>query len=612
MLPKFGCRPAATAATAAVVTATALTLLVPGGDPAVASAAVPAATRAAAPRSTASRPDLSRFYRQRVVWSRCDLDGVPADLQCGKVTVPLDYARPADGTLDLALARYRASGPSRGSVLLNFGGPGGPGVPQLALGGKEFMGLTDGYDVVTFDPRGVGRSSPVSCGEGTDRMLAATEDGAVDRDPRAALETLRAAAAQCVAHSGPVLPHIGTVNAARDLDVMRQALGDDRLNYLGFSYGTRLGAVYAAQFPKKVGRMVFDGVDTLTESLAEQGVASAAGQQRALEDFLAWCAEDIACPFGQDARAAREQVVRLVRSLDEEPLPSDFGGRFTGQDLVAAVGQGLYSKQYWPALEQALADLTQSGDAGRLTGFTGGGAVVPPRATAHPATAAPGSAAPVTVVPPVAAPVTADAPGPDPGPRPGWVPGYADLTAPDPAHEDAPRTGSSPAAAAGTVPADGGLVDPEDVPVDNLPAALMAVNCADDPDRRTAAQMVGDLRRLRARYEEASPVFGRYRLAEVLMCYGRPRGTDFVRERVRDVPAPKMLLVGTRGDPATPYRWTVETAKRLGPSAVVLDNRGEGHTGYATSPCVHRRVDAFLLYGTTPPDGSSCGPEPEG
>jgi pimeloyl-ACP methyl ester carboxylesterase len=592
MLPMFGCRPAA----AAAVTVTALALLGPAGAPSAPAAATgPSPTTTRTTPSSPSSPDLSRFYRQRVAWSVCEGDGMPSDLQCGKVTVPLDYARPAAGTLDLAMAHYRASGPSRGSVLLNFGGPGGPGVPQLALGGKDFMGLTEGYDVVTFDPRGVGRSSPVSCGEGTDEMLAATEDGAVGQDPEAALKALRSAVAQCTAHSGPVLRHIGTVNAARDLDVMRQALGDDRLNYLGFSYGTRLGAVYAAQFPKKVGRMVFDGVDTLTEPLDEQGVVSAAGQQRALEDFLAWCVQDVACPFGQDARAAREQVVRLVGSLDEDPLPTDFGGRFTGQDLVAAIGQGLYSKEFWPALEQALADLTQGGDAGRLTGFTGGGTVVPPR------TAAPdGPAAPSRATGPAAPPAPVEPP------RPGPVPGYADLTGsrPAPGREDT-------APAAGGARAGGGLVDPEDVPADNLPAALMAVNCADDPDRRTAAQVVGDLGRLRARYEEASPVFGRYRLAEVLMCYGRPRGTDFVREDVRNVPAPKMLLVGTRGDPATPYRWTVETAKRLGPSAVVLDNRGEGHTGYASSPCVHRKVDTFLLYGTLPPDGSSCGPEQE-
>ncbi len=152
-------------------------------------------------------------------------------------------------------------------------------------------------------------------------------------------------------------------------------------------------------------------------------------------------------------------------------------------------------------------------------------------------------------------------------------------------------------------------MDEEDIPLDNLPAALMAINCADDPDRPSAAQITKNIDRLRARYEEASPVFGRYRLTQVLTCYGRPRGTDFIREEVRDLDTPKMLLVGTRGDPATPYRWTVETAKRLGDSAVVLDNRGEGHTGYGSSKCVHQKVDDFLLYGTLPADGSSCGPD---
>ncbi|GAB2893324.1 alpha/beta hydrolase [Streptomyces deserti] len=485
-----------------------------------------------------TRPDLTRFYRQKVRWSACEGADMPKDLQCGKVTVPLDYARPEQGTLDLALARYRATGTSRGSVLLNFGGPGGSGVSGLAIGGEDFMGLTDGYDVVAFDPRGVGRSSPVSCGDASDAALEATDGDAGTADPQAALGTLRKAAAECAEHSGPVLPHIGTVNASRDMDVMRQALGDDKLNYLGFSYGTRLGAVYAAQFPDKVGRFALDGVDTLTEPLSEQGVASAQGQQTALENFLTWCTKDIACPFGQDPRDAREQVVRLVGSLDEDPVPTDFGNEFSGQDLAGAIGQALYSRELWPSLERALAQLLEDGDTSRVEAFASGGVTVPVRKGPH-----------------------------------------------------------------------SGLVDEEDVPLDNLPAALMAVNCADDPDRPTAAQVERDLGRLRARYEKASPVFGRYRLTQVLMCYGRPKGTDFIREKVKDVDTPKMLLVGTRGDPATPYRWTVETAERLGSSAVVLDNRGEGHTGYASSECVRRKIDDFLLYGSLPRDGSSCGSE---
>ncbi|MCQ9130416.1 alpha/beta hydrolase [Streptomyces hilarionis] len=492
------------------------------------------------------RLDLSRFHGQKIAWSACRGEGMPKDLQCAKVTVPLDYAHPDGATLDLAIARYRATGHKRGSVVLDFGGPGGAGVPELAHSGKEFMDLTDGYDVVAFDPRGVGRSSPVSCGNGQQSALSALDDDTALADPQTLLPRLKKAAAVCAEHSGPVLPHIGTVNAARDMDVLRQALGDKKLNYLGFSYGSRLGAVYAARFPDKVGRMVLDGVDTLTEPLTEQGIAGARGQQVALDDFVGWCAKDIACPLGQDPRTAREDVVRLVRSLDEDPLPTDFGADFTGQDLVGALGQGLYSKELWPLLERALAQLVEGGDAGGVLGFAGGGIALP-------------------------LPFPLRSPGAGPSP--------------------------------------GALVDAEDVPPDNLPAALMAINCADDPDRPDARRITADLARLRAAYDKASPVFGRYRLAEVLMCYGRPRGTDFIRDEVKDLRTPKMLLVGTRGDPATPYRWTVETAKRLGPSAVVLDNRSEGHTGYGSSKCVHRKVDDFLLYGSLPPSGSSCGPD---
>ncbi|CAL9371381.1 Carboxylesterase A [Streptomyces sp. enrichment culture] len=484
-----------------------------------------------------TEPDLGRFYDQRITWTACEGVDLPEDLQCGKITVPLDYAEPRKGTLELALARYRAAGDPRGSVVLNFGGPGGSGVLGLAHGGKDFMGLTDDYDVVSFDPRGVGRSSPVSCGtEATGRALEAT-GGEDTSDPREALAQLREVAAACAEHSGPVLSHIGTVDVARDLDVMRQVLGDGKLNYLGFSYGTRLGAVYAARFPEKVGRFVLDGVDTLTDPLTEQGLASARGQQKALENFLAWCTEDIACPFGQDARDARRQVVELVDSLDENPVPTDFGFEFTGQDLAGALGQGLYSKELWPLLQRALAQLLEDGDTRGVEAFATGG-----------------------------------------------------LTPP------APR-------------ADGPLVDAEEVPLDNPPAALMAVNCADDPDRPSAERLTRDLARLRTAYEEASAVFGRYRLTQVLMCHGRPRGTDYIRERVKDLDTPKMLLVGTRGDPATPYRWTVETAERLGDVAVVLDNRAEGHTGYGSSECVHRKVDDFLRYGSLPPNGSSCGAE---
>ncbi|MFF7091212.1 alpha/beta fold hydrolase [Streptomyces rubradiris] len=516
-----------------------------------ASALALALLGAGLPAAAADRPqpDLTRFYQQRPAWAACPGPDMPEDLECAKVTVPLDYARPDAGTLDLALARYRATGPSHGSVVLNFGGPGGAGIPGLATEGRQFMDLTDGHDVVTFDPRGVGRSSPVSCGEGGVMLPAVPRQDAGAGQSRALFRQLRQMAEECARNSGPVLPHIGTVNASRDLDVIRQALGDEKLNYLGFSYGSRLGAVYAAQFPDQVGRLALDGVDTLTESSAEQGLAGAEGQQRALDDFLDWCTTDVGCPFGQDRRRAGDEVLRLVRSLDRDPVPTEFGGAsFTGQDLVGALAQGLYSKRAWPSLERALASLVEDGDTRRLLGFGTGGVGLP------------------------------------------HVPYGAE------------RAGASPVRHRG----DGGLVDVADVPVDNLPAALMAINCADDPERPDAARLTREMSTLRAAYDHASPVFGRYRLTQLLLCYGRPKGTDFIRERVRDVHTAKMLLVGTRGDPATPYRWTVETARRLGPSAVVLDNKGEGHTGYSSSMCVHHTVNDFLLYGTLPAGGGSC------
>ncbi|MCI3932311.1 alpha/beta hydrolase [Streptomyces sp. AN091965] len=492
---------------------------------ALAVTALPATTTGSAP----PRPDLKRFYAQKVKWAACtpEKQNLPetvtenGDVRCGTLTVPLDYARPGSGTVDLAMLKVKASGKKRGSLLVNFGGPGGPGVAGLGADLKGFGDLGKGYDVVGFDPRGVGLSEPVSCGDEPE------PEGLDDPDDAAAvLEQLRRTAERCTKESGPVLEHIGTVNVSRDMDVMRAALGDKKLNYLGFSYGTRLGAVYAAQFPKKVGRMVLDGVDTLTEPVDEQGLVSAEGQQTALDNFLLWCTKNAGCVFGNDSRRARETMVKVIEDLDAMPLRSTDGEKFTGQDVVSVIGSALYSRQAWPALSQALGALLADGD---------------PRALL--------------------------------------------------------RVGGA------------GGMGRQDVPQDNETAALAAVNCADDPDRPDARKVEKEIGRLQREFKEASPVFGEHNLGLVLMCFGWPAGTSYIRKDVRDVGTPKLLLVGTRGDPATPYRWTVETAERLGSAAVVLDNKGDGHTGYFGSKCVKAKVDGFLLYKELPKNGSSCSAE---
>ncbi|WP_328969069.1 alpha/beta hydrolase [Streptomyces sp. NBC_00239] len=449
-------------------------------------------------------------------------------MECGTLDVPLDYAGQAKGTVRLALARIPATGGHRlGSLLLNFGGPGAPGIDTLAASANAFADLGEAYDLVVFDPRGIGGSQPVSCGG------ALSADAPAGADAAAQLAALREVARRCAQHSGPVFPYIGTVNVARDMDRIRQAVGDRKLNYLGFSYGTRLGAVYAAQFPQRTGRMVLDGVDTLTEPLAQQALVSAQGQQQALDNFLTWCAHQPGCVYGTNTRTAKEKVAALVARLDRQPLVGGDGSYFTGQDVVDAIAQALYSRHMWPPLARGLGMVERDGDPVGLLEL--GGPLTPPE---------------------------------------------------DDGHEGSGRP----------------------VPADNEEAALAAVNCADDPDRATddkdPAAVEKEIDGLAAEFTAASRIFGPRQLMTVLSCYGRPPGTDFIR-RIDRPGAPGMLLVGTRGDPATPYRWTQETAARLG-SAVVLDYKGEGHGAYLASACVRERVDAFLVDGRLPGGTRSC------
>ncbi|MFZ3472115.1 alpha/beta hydrolase [Streptomyces sp. 4.24] len=524
----------------------------------LAAAALAAVSLAAAP---APPPAAAGGIR----WGSCPEKPVPADMRCGTLAVPLDYGHPGKGkaqrTVTLALARLPATGPASrriGSLVLNFGGPGAPGISGLAADPGLFAELNKRYDLVAFDPRGVGHSAPVSCGDGQgdgrsqgrsqgDSPAPATPDGAATE-----LAALRAMAQSCARASGPVLPYIGTVSVARDMDEIRRALGEEKLDFLGFSYGTRLGAVYAAQFPKTTGRMVLDGVDTLSEPLTEQALVSAAGQQRALDNFLTWCAHRPGCVFGTNTRTAKQKVQGLVTRLDQRPLTGGDGQAFTGQDVVEAIGTALYSPRMWPALADALALVERSGDPVGLMQL--GGPTEPP--------------------PP--------APPPPPSPSP----------SPSPSPDEGEGGGSGAT-----------------VPGDNTAAALVAVNCADDPDRGDAkaspAAVERELAELAPLFLAASPVFGPRQLMTVLSCYGRPAGTDFIRKIDRPAGIPRMLLVGTRGDPATPYEWTEETAKRLG-NTVVVDYKGDGHTGYVASSCVRGYVDHFLLDGRLPSGTRSC------
>ncbi|MET9697868.1 alpha/beta hydrolase [Streptomyces sp. NPDC006529] len=283
------------------------------------------------------------------------------DWECATLDVPLDYAKPGGETLPLALIRAKATGPqgSRiGSLVFNFGGPGGSGVAALPGAAKEYAALRARYDLVSFDPRGVGRSAPVLCESDAqlDRYYAADNTPETPAEEQAYLAGIRTYRDGCVRNSGKLLPHVGTENAARDLDRIRQALGDEKLHYFGISYGTELGGVYAHLFPKNVGRAVFDAVVDPTKTSEEGSLGQAKGFQLALGNFEQDCVDrGDACRLqGSTAKEIDANIVKLQKALDARPIEGVGGRPLTASAATNGIAYALYSKEGWPLLEQGL------------------------------------------------------------------------------------------------------------------------------------------------------------------------------------------------------------------------------------------------------------------
>ncbi|MFE2105888.1 alpha/beta hydrolase [Kitasatospora sp. NPDC059463] len=307
---------------------------------------------------------LAPYYGQRLAWSPCD-DGY----ECTGFRVPLDYDHPADGDLTLAAVRAPAvpdgSGDRLGSLLLNPGGPGGSAVEYVEGAARTYdAAVRARYDLVGVDPRGVGRSSSVSCLSG-ERMDAYTSVDITPDDP-AEVDAVVAAAKEfaegCRQGAGARLGHLSTAEAARDLDVLRALLGDERLNYVGKSYGTLLGATYAGLFPGRAGRMVLDGaMDPSLDSLAGNRT-QAGGFETAWTAFARDCAARADCPLGRTEQQAGEQLAALFAEADARPLPtSDAGRRLSEAQATTGVVQAMYAEFLWPRLRTALAD-ARSGD----------------------------------------------------------------------------------------------------------------------------------------------------------------------------------------------------------------------------------------------------------
>ncbi len=465
-------------------------------------------------------PGLEPFYAQEVTWESCE-DG----FDCAMVEVPMDYSDPDRESIEIAAIRSQAPGGSQGTILINPGGPGGSGynIVRDSLERVTSDRLREEYDVVGFDPRGVNRSSAVECLTDRERDESREKFIPADATDQEALDLLNADAKdyaeKCAERTGELLGFVDTDSAARDMDILRALVGDSKLNYLGFSYGTQLGASYAGLFPERSGRLVLDGA--LDPSLTSEQVTlgQAVAFEKAVRAYVADCQAGDGCPLPGDVEAGVKTLQGLFASVVQEPKRAGDGRLVTISSFVQGFILPLYDDANWPVLTQAV-DAALQGDYTPMMSL-------------------------------------------------------ADFAF---ERED-----------------DGTYST-------NATDAFLAVNCLDYPMVSDPEQMRRDEGALLA----ASPTFGEFLAYGGVTCshwkYG-PVGTPAPASAPGADP---LLVVGTTGDPATPYEWSLALADQL-ESAVHVTWDGEGHTAYGRSnDCIGDIVDSYFLDGTLPTDGVRC------
>ncbi len=321
------------------------------------------------PTTASPTPDpkaLEKFAEQKLAWGACaSLKDKAFD--CAKLTVPLDYLKPDGETLSIGVLRHKAKKADQriGSLVVNPGGPGGSGVSAAARIAKSLPAATlaGRFDIVGFDPRGVGTSDPkLMCLTDAERDADRAEDSESDTTPSGIANQLteaRAYAAKCAErtkHGKELLANIGTRDVVRDLDVLRSVLGDEKLTYLGFSYGTQIGTAYAEAYPDKVRALLLDGAVDPQLDTAESLVTQMAGFQNTFTEFGEWCVARADCALGRDAGAVTKAFQNLVQPLITKPAPA--GNReLSFEDAITGTSAALYSQDAWKFLNDGFAEL---------------------------------------------------------------------------------------------------------------------------------------------------------------------------------------------------------------------------------------------------------------
>ena len=490
---------------------------------------------------------LESFYNQTISWQDCSNE--TTTFQCGTVTVPLDYEHPDGQTITIAVKKLPASDgdAEHGSLFVNPGGPGGSGIEVVEFRASMFEGLRGSYDIIGFDPRGVGRSTPITCwtDDEINQYLANPNDDATNpTDPLKGVKSKNVAAqdkidrgavnaARCAKHSEvpELLDHVGTRDVARDLDVLRATNGNARLNYLGMSYGTYIGALYADLFPDRVGRTVLDSAMDPAQRWADGDAEITAFTEGVLRQYVEHCRAQDGCPLTGSTDEAVSQLAAFVDGLDKNSLTTpDSDTTINTQDATDIIHQLAVAQPDWDTLTAMLTPAMTNHDGTLM------------------AKAMQGS--------------------------PGLLP---EMTA-----EEAARSA-------------------------NAMILGDAVVCNDNPDTgATASEMDAQA----AAERKAHPFFGGISNSVEAYCRGwGHRGTTPPQETRAEGSAP-ILVVGITGDAQTLYSWSQSLAGQLD-NGHLLTVEGYGHGAFNRNTCARTAITGFLVNGTMPDEGTTCAADPQ-
>ena len=319
--------------------------------------------------SSTTPPTTNAVSSNEIVWGKC-LGDPAGKSECGELAVPFDYDNPTVGSFTLFLTRLPATDSVKkiGSMLVNPGGPGfgGSGVARDA---EYYFSseLIERFDIIGWDPRGTGKSTPaVNCIDEYDEYFGIDSTPETPEEKQAIVDLSQKFNDQCVKRSGEILPYISTQATARDMDSIRQALGEEKITYFGFSYGSELGATWATMFPNTVRAAILDGASDPNATSLDQGLAQARGFEKQLDAFLAACSKRVSCAFHSKGNSA-VALDELLAEIDKAPIVVTANRTPVTQGVMyTALAQSMYSDELWPALERALADAVKGDGAGLL------------------------------------------------------------------------------------------------------------------------------------------------------------------------------------------------------------------------------------------------------